>query len=106
MTQEENDLIGLEAFFQFAEQLRTDRKQIATGEFEDFAATAETGPHDFGRVSELLVIAVNLLHGQYAGVFRGSEVFPGPGFGPVEDAANERGDQGGLGFSAGDGLWQ
>ena len=56
---------------QFFQQFRRDREQIATGQLDDFAGVAEAGPHDFGFVAELFVVAVNVRDRFHAGIFGG-----------------------------------
>ncbi len=57
-------------------------------------------------VAEFLVVVVDLGHGVDAGIVGGSVVLAGVLLVPVEDAADERRDQGDLGLGAGDRLVQ
>ena len=70
----------------------------------DLAGVAEAGSHDHGLVAELLVVVVDGGDGLDAGVVCAGVVLAGVLLVPVEDAADEGGDEGDLGFGAGDGL--
>ena len=86
------------------EEFGSDGEQIAAGELEDFATVAEARSHDLGLVAELFVVVVDLRDGDDAGVFLGRVLFAGAFLVPVEDAADEGGDEGRFGFSAGNRL--
>ena len=91
--------------FQLFEEVGGDREQVAAGKFEDFLFVAERGAHDLGLVAEFFVVIVDFGDRFDAGIFGGR--VGGDAFVflvPVEDAADERGDEGGFGFGAGDGL--
>lgn len=92
------------AGLEFGEEGRGDGEEVAAGEFGDFADVAEAGSHDFGGVAEFLVVVVDGGDGDDAWVFVGGVVFFGGGLVPVEDAADERGDEFDAGVGAGDGL--
>ena len=86
--------------------MRADGQEVGAGEFLDFADIAEAGAHDFGVVAELLVVGVDFFHGEHAGVLGGGVILAGALLVPVHDAADEGGDELGLGLGAGDGLGQ
>ena len=100
------ELAGERAFggFELAEELGRDGEEVAAGELDDLAGVAEAGAHDDGLVAEVLVVVVNRGDGLDAGVVGAGVVLAGVLLVPVEDAADEGGDEGDLGFGAGDGL--
>ena len=89
---------------QFREQVRADGEQVATGQLGDLAEVAEARAHDFGAVAKFFVVAVDLLHGDHAGIFGGREIAFLLGLIPIHDAADERRDEFDVRFGAGDGL--
>ena len=78
---------------EFAKETGADGQQVTATEFGDFTFVAEAGTHDLGRVTEVLVVIVDLSHRLHAGIFRGCEVFACALFVPVENATDERRDQ-------------
>jgi len=104
-------VVGVELFdegfvggLEFAEEAWGDGEEVAAGEFGDLAFVAEAGAHDLGGVAEVLVVVVDLGDGLDAGIFGGGVVLAGAFFVPVEDAADEGGDEFDAAFGAGDGL--
>ena len=95
---------GVGGGLEFAEETGGDGEQVAASEFGDLPFVAEAGAHDLGGVAEVLVVVVDLGDRLDAGVFGSGVVFAGALFVPVEDAADEGGDQFDAAFSAGDGL--
>ena len=89
---------------EFSEECGGDGEEVAACEFGDFADVAEAGAHDFGGVAEFLVVVVDGGDGDDAWVFVRCVVFFGGGLVPVEDAADEWGDEFDAGVCAGDGL--
>lgn len=81
-----------------------DGQEVTTGKGGDFTSVSEGGTHDNGVVAVLLVVVVDLSDGENTRVGLGSVLFTGLGLVPVQDSADERRDQGDLGFGTGDGL--
>ncbi len=87
------------------EELGSDGEEVAAGEFFDLAGVAEARAHDDGLVAEFLVVVVDRGDGLDAGVVGAVVVAVGLVLlVPVENAAYEGRDEGGLGFGGGDGL--
>mmetsp|Transcript_55277 Transcript_55277/g.131288 ORF Transcript_55277/g.131288 Transcript_55277/m.131288 type:complete len:336 (-) Transcript_55277:8-1015(-) len=78
------------------EQLRRDREAVAPREREDLPRGAERRPHDNGRVAVLLVVVVDLLDGEHAGVLLVGVLLLVRSLVPVEDTADEGRDEGRL----------
>lgn len=99
---------GLEGFFgggELGEELGGDGEEVTAGEGDDFAFVAEGCAHDFGVVAEFFIVVVDGFYGDDAGVFVAFKVCAfGVCFMPVEDAADEGGDELDFRFGAGDGL--
>jgi hypothetical protein len=83
-----------------------DGQVVDTGKLGDLADVAERGTHDDGVVAELLVVVVDGLDGGDTGVLLLGVVLLGRGLEPVEDAADEGGDEVGTGLGGTDGLGQ
>jgi hypothetical protein len=94
-------LLGVE---EVLEQVGGDGEVVAAGELGDLAGVAEGGAHDDGLVAELLVVVEDGLDGLDAGVLGGGVLLLVGGLVPVEDAADEGGDEEGAGLGGGDGL--
>lgn len=86
------------------EQVGADGEVIAAGELGDLSDVAEGGAHDDRLVAVFLVVVEDLLDTVHAGVLVRGEVLLQRCFVPVQNAADEGGDQVGAGFGAGDGL--
>lgn len=96
---------GGRTFFELFKEAGSDGEKVAAGKFGDFVFVAEGGAHNLGGVSKFFIVVVDLGDGDNAGVVMGG--VRGYSFAflvPVEDAADERGDEGGFGFCAGNGL--
>ena len=89
---------------QLLQQCRRNGQIITTRQLRDLADIPETRAHDNGLVAEFLVVVEDLLHGFDARVVLFGVVLLGVGFVPVQNAADEGGDEEGAGFGGGDGL--
>lgn len=81
-----------------------DGEVVAASELSDLTSVAERGTHDDGLVAVLLVVVEDGLDGGDTGVFLLGVVLLGGGLEPVEDAADEGGDEVGTGLGGADGL--
>lgn len=79
-------------------------KVIATSELSDFANASERSTHDNGVVAVLLVVVENGLHGLDTRVLFLLVLLLCCGLEPVENAADEGGDEESTGLGGGDGL--
>ncbi len=96
---------GAGGFLHLFEEGGTDGEEVAAGKFENFADVAEAGAHDFGLVAKFLVVVKDLGDGKDAGIFGGGVFVAAGGFlVPVQDAADEWGDEFHIRLSAGNGL--
>ncbi len=91
---------------QFLQQGRTDGQQIASYEFLDFSRIPETRSHDFGLVSEFLVVVVDHGNGTDSRILGPNKILTGFRFVPIKDATHERRDQLSIGLGASYGLGQ
>lgn len=89
---------------QVLKQVGRDGKIVATGKLGDFTNVSERGAHDDCLVSVLLVVVEDALHTLDTRVFRGGEVLLHGSLVPIEDTADEGGDEEGTGLGGGDGL--
>ena len=87
------------------QQFGRDGEQIASGQFRDLVEVAETGPHHLGAVAEGLEVVEDAGHGDHTRIFR-TRIGITTGFRlePIENATDERGDQGDSCLRAGHGL--
>lgn len=81
-----------------------DGQVVAASELNDLASVSERSTHDNGLVAKLLVVVVDALDGGDTGVLLLGVVLLGAGLEPVEDAADEGGDEESTGLGGGDGL--
>lgn len=77
---------------------------VAASELGDFAHVAERGAHDNGVVVVLFVVVEDLHDGLDARVLLGGVLLLGLGLVPVEDAADEGGDEESTGLGGGNSL--
>ena len=90
----------------FAQQLRADGQQVAARQFQNLPLVPEAGPHDFGFMAERLVVAINLPHGFDTRVVGGRKIPFLFRLMPVQNPADERGNEPGLRLRASDRLRQ
>ena len=81
-----------------------DGQVVAAGQLGDLAGVAERGTHDDGLVAVLLVVVEDGLDAGDTGVLLLGVLLLGGGLVPVENTADEGGDEVGIGLSGGDGL--
>lgn len=81
-----------------------DGQVVAASKLGDLAGVAERGTHDDGLVAELLVVVEDALDGGDTGVLLLGVLLLGGGLEPVEDTANEGGDEVGVGLSGSNSL--
>lgn len=81
-----------------------DGQVVDTGKLGDLTGVTERSTHDDGLVAVLLVVVVDVLNGLDTGVLRGGVVLLRGVLVPVEDTADEGGDEEGTGLGGGDGL--
>lgn len=81
-----------------------DGKVIATGQLGDLADATERGTHDDGLVAVLLVVVEDGLDAGHSWVLLLGVLLLVGGLEPIEDAADEGGDEEGVGLSGGNGL--
>jgi hypothetical protein len=81
-----------------------DGQVVAASQLSDLASVAERGTHDDGLVAELLVVVEDGLDAGNTRVVLLRVLLLGGGLVPVEDTADEGGDEVGTGLSGGDGL--
>lgn len=81
-----------------------DGQVVNTSELSDLANIAERGAHDDGLVPELLVVVENGLDASDTGVLLLGILLLSGGLEPIEDAADEGGDEEGTGLGGGNGL--
>lgn len=83
-----------------------DGQVVATGQLGDLADVPERGAHDDGLVAELLVVVEDALHALDAGVLVRRVLLLRRRLVPVEDTADEGGDEVRVGLGGGGGLDQ
>lgn len=83
-----------------------DGKVIAAGQLGDLADATERGTHDDGLVVVLLVVVEDGLDAGHSGVLLLGVLLLVRGLEPIQDAADEGGDEEGVGLGGGDGLRQ
>jgi hypothetical protein len=81
-----------------------DGQVVAASQLSDLASVAERGTHDDGLVAVLLVVVEDALDAGNTRVVLLGVLLLGGGLVPVEDTADERGDEEGTGLSGSDGL--
>ena len=77
---------------------------VATSELSDFANVTERSTHDDSLVAELLVVVEDALDGGNTGVLLLGVLLLVGGLEPVQDTADEGGDEVGVGLGGADGL--
>ena len=95
---------GVLGVLELLQKVWCDGEVIAAGKLGDLTDTAERGPHDDGLVAELLVVVEDGLDGLDTWVLLLGVLLLGGGLVPVENAADEWGDEEGVGLGGGDGL--
>jgi hypothetical protein len=81
-----------------------DGQVVATSQLSDLTAVTERGTHDDGLVAVLLVVVVDGLDGLDTGVLLRGVVALVSGLVPIQDTADEGGDEESTGLSSSNGL--
>lgn len=89
---------------QFFQKIRGDSQVVTASQLGDLTNAPERGTHDDGLVAEFLVVIEDALDGGNSWVFLLGVGLTGLSLVPIEDTANEGGDEKGTGLSGGDGL--
>lgn len=89
---------------QVLQQVGGDGQVVTASKLGDLTSVTERGTHDDGLVTVLLVVIEDILDGLDTGVLLGGVVALVGGLVPVEDTADEGGDQEGTSLGGGDGL--
>ena len=87
------------------QQCGGNRQTVATSQLDNLTAVAERGSHDYGVVAVLLVVVIDLRHGNDSRILSGGKSIDFlVGFVPVHDTTNKGGNQCRSGLSTCDGL--
>lgn len=81
-----------------------DGQVVAASKLGDLASVAEGGTHDDGLVAKLLVVVEDALDRGHTGVGLLGVLLLGGSLVPVQDTADERGDEEGVGLGCGNSL--